>query len=269
MVDATRLRQILTNLVSNAIKFSSRGDVTIKTTCEDDELIISVKDTGPGIPPQKLEEIFNVFHQGDDSSTRKYGGTGLGLAISKEFAELLGGTLSVFSSIDASNHGSEFIVSVPASQDARDTQNAIPTANELDENELVTRRQSLNMLVAEDNLVNQMLISKLLAKAGYKYQIVSNGAEALHCKNLSEFDAILMDCQMPEMDGYDATREIRAHHASSSELPIIALTANALPGDRERALDSGMDDFLTKPIDRKKLYKTLDHWAFKGSSSTH
>ena len=256
--DPSRLRQILTNLVSNAIKFTSNGSVTIDQQLQKREtglwLRFEISDTGVGIAKHVQESLFKPFTQADASTTRQFGGTGLGLAICKELVELLHGTIAVQSELGA---GSTFSFEIPVDE--------VPQVEEISSE---ARPAPLNeafrgcrILVAEDNAVNQLVVSAALRKLGCAVELVSNGTEAVEKYRNSDFDIIFMDCQMPGVDGYDATRQIRSEESGPNRVPIIALTAHALSGDRERCLEAGMDDYLTKPLETSKLQAVLREFA--------
>jgi signal transduction histidine kinase/ActR/RegA family two-component response regulator len=262
LADPTRLRQILLNLLSNAIKFTERGEVVARLiqreASADNEhaLRFEVQDTGIGIPPDKQQQIFEPFRQADGSTTRKYGGTGLGLAISKKLVELMGGRMGVVSQV---GEGSTFWfeVSLPAC----DAPAHVRLEQQLRAAEQ-TPLTGLRVLVAEDNFVNQKVIRRTLEKWGIEAQIANNGREVLEWLSREPFHLVLMDCQMPEMDGYEATRRIRAYEQPRGlHMPIIALTANALSGDREKCLECGMDDYLTKPVNPDLLWEKLVRWG--------
>jgi CheY-like chemotaxis protein len=219
-------------------------------------LRFEVQDTGIGIPPDKQQQIFEPFRQADGSTTRKYGGTGLGLAISKKLVELMGGRMGVVSQV---GEGSTFWfeVSLPAC----DAPAHVRLEQQLRAAEQ-TPLTGLRVLVAEDNFVNQKVIRRTLEKWGVEVQIANNGREVLEWLSREPFHLVLMDCQMPEMDGYEATRRIRAYEQPRGlHMPIIALTANALEGDREKCLECGMDDYLTKPVNPDLLWEKLVQWG--------
>lgn len=261
LADPVRLRQILLNLLSNAIKFTEQGEVVARILClasdaETRRLRFEVQDTGIGIPPEKQAQIFEPFRQADGSTTRKYGGTGLGLAIARKLVELMGGRMGVESEV---GKGSRFWfeLALPVSE---------PPAHVRLEQEMhphdPTVLTGLRVLVAEDNYVNQKVIRRQLERWGVQVEIAENGNEVLEWLSRAPFDLVLMDCQMPEMDGYEATRRIRAYEAPRGlHIPIIALTANALEGDREKCLECGMDDYLSKPIDPTLLWDKLVQWG--------
>ena len=251
--DSTRLRQIIGNLLSNAIKFTHQGSVTLsvgwKSRTSADELIVSVKDTGIGIAKGKMDRLFKPFSQADLSVTRKYGGTGLGLVISSRLVEALGGTIAVDSTL---GQGSTFSFRIPAKSVAiKDNQVFSASADELASN-----LKPLKILVAEDNAMNQLVLLKLLEKLGYAADIANNGLEALVRIREDHYDLVIMDMQMPEMDGLASTLAIR-------QLPlpmqprIIGLTANAFDSDQEKCLAAGMDGFMTKPISMVELRHQL------------
>lgn len=253
--DYVKLRQILNNLLSNAFKFTEKGEIKLEIASvesSEDELRLrfSVSDTGIGISKDKINSLFESFHQLDSSTTRKYGGTGLGLSIVKKLVVLMGGTIRVESDIDK---GSCFIFEIPFKIQEASPDTEVAAAASLENNV-----QNLKVLVAEDSKVNQMLITQFLAKKNWEAVIAKNGREVLDILESDTFDLILMDIQMPEMDGYEATKAIREKEmASGIHIPIIALTANATEHDRNKCLEYGMDDFLSKPIKQQSLYETI------------
>jgi signal transduction histidine kinase/ActR/RegA family two-component response regulator len=257
MGDAGRLRQILLNLVGNAVKFTDRGTVTVRVyPCTDipSHIRFDVIDTGIGISLEDTCRLFEPFSQLDGSSTRKHGGTGLGLSISKRLVELMGGDIGVTSQVGV---GSTFWFAIPLTPAPQESP---ASESQLDSN-LASVRPAVaaSILVAEDNSVNQRLIVRILEKLGYTVDSVSNGKEALEAVARKSYSAILMDCQMPVMDGYIATQAIRQTERST-RTPIIALTASAMQGDEEKCRDAGMDDYLAKPVDAKRLAGTLQRW---------
>ena len=265
--DATRLRQVLINLLGNAFKFTETGKVSlhtglVQTTESDVTLRFTITDTGIGIPTNRLTNLFQAFSQGDPSSTRRYGGTGLGLAISKRIVGHMRGEIGVESE---SAHGSTFWFTVRLRhQVAAKEEVATPTfPSILAPTGPSKAEEQPAILVAEDNPVNQKLISRLLQKLGYRTKVVFNGRAAFEETTTNSYVAVLMDCQMPEMDGLSATGKIRAREVTLNlpRLPIIALTAHIMPGDRERCLAAGMDDYLSKPLSPDKLQTTLTHWV--------
>ena len=261
--DPTRLAQVVTNLVANAVKFTDHGVVAVRATAEPDEdrvrLRVDVADTGVGVPPSKLTDLFQPFTQGDSSTTRTYGGTGLGLAISSELVDAMGGTLEY-----AANPGGGSVFTCTVVLD-RGVESAAATSDDAMARELLAGQPNAGqpgkgrILVVEDNSVNQLVATGLLAALGYTTDTADDGLAAIEAAGDGGFDAILMDVQMPHMDGYTATRHIRAHETGRRQ-PIIAMTAAAIAGERERCLEAGMDDFLTKPVDATRLADTLKRW---------
>ncbi len=267
--DPDRLRQILLNLVSNAIKFTEEGGINIRVFVAEKQLDgvvlqFSVKDTGIGVPEEKLAIIFEAFRQADGSTTRKYGGTGLGLAICVRLAELMGGRIWAESVPGAGStfHFTaklEFGDSIPSSE--------IPSLKQLVDavHEASEPARPLRILVAEDNMVNQRLVSRLLERRKHSVVLAGSGREAVKAAVSESFDIILMDVQMPDMDGLDATMRLRGLGLTT---PILAITAHALPGDRERCLAAGMDGFLNKPIDAARLTETVEAAAAAARPAT-
>jgi CheY-like chemotaxis protein/anti-sigma regulatory factor (Ser/Thr protein kinase) len=252
LTDPHRVRQILINLVGNALKFTSRGSVTMRVSHADGWLRVDVEDTGVGISADKLESIFRPFEQGDASSTRRHEGTGLGLAISRRLADLLGGELTARSTPGV---GSVFTLRIPApaAEDAAPVSELTERASPVGSAPALALRG--RVLLVEDGQDNQKLISFILRRAGLTVELAANGAEAVRTiERDAAFDLIITDMQMPEMDGYEATRRLRA---MGFDLPILALTANAMAGDRARCLDAGCDDYEAKPIDRASLLATV------------
>jgi signal transduction histidine kinase/CheY-like chemotaxis protein len=262
--DPTRLRQVLLNVVGNAIKFTHKGRVHIRMSHETEpspRLKFKVIDTGIGLRPEEMDELFKAFTQADSSTTRRFGGTGLGLSISKRISQMLGGDIEV---VSEHGKGSTFVISIAAEP--------VACTTEFGEQFVVSRTQVVGprrpvtleetrILVVEDGPDNQRLISHHLGKAGAAVEIAETGAEGLARALDAQregFDLIVMDMQMPEMDGYEASRRLRA---AGWTRPIIALTAHAMQGDRERCLAAGCSDFLTKPIDRQVLVETCGRWA--------
>ncbi len=251
--DPNRLRQVVTNLLSNALKFTQVGAVTLQITKQTEttshvQLRFSVRDTGMGLSSEARQRLFQSFTQADNSITRKYGGTGLGLAISKQLIELMDGTIAVESE---PGQGTEFWFTLSLAKQVGNDVAVVP-GDVLPPDHFMNQPQqllttSLHILVAEDNEVNQMVARSLLEAQGHAVEMVSNGYEAVAALARSTYDVVLMDCQMPEMDGFTATREIRRLEGVTRHTPIIALTAHAMPSERERCLAAGMDDFLSKP----------------------
>ena len=254
--DPTRIRQILFNLIGNAFKFTDEGGVKVCVFLESAEgnqltLRFTVVDTGIGLSKQAQAKIFSKFAQADRSVTRKYGGTGLGLAISKKLSALLGGKIGVKSKED---EGSVFWFTIGcAPGDASAVIEETPRASDGEQHALPAPQRSLRVLAAEDNHVNQMVLSAMLEKSGHHIDMVGNGIEAVAAAVRCHYDLILMDVQMPEMDGVTACQKIRALPGAVKDIPIIAVTANAMLGDREKYLDAGMTDYVTKPVNMEKL----------------
>jgi CheY-like chemotaxis protein/anti-sigma regulatory factor (Ser/Thr protein kinase) len=252
LTDPQRLRQLLLNLLGNAVKFTDSGYVKLCASIHPDRNTISfsVDDTGLGIEAHKIPMLFDPFVQADSSTTRKFGGSGLGLAIVRRFVDALGGTITVQSEL---GHGSSFRVTLPLELPE---ENLNPEPGHPDP----CPAEGMHVLLAEDNRVNQMVFQKMLLNLGCQVSLANHGAEALDILRKERVDLILMDCQMPELDGYAATREIRSWGGDFATVPIIALTASAMLEDRERALSSGMNDFLSKPLLLPTLRDTLARW---------
>jgi len=259
--DPVRLRQVVSNFISNAIKFTEAGTVTVQVApLPDHRLRLAVADTGIGIAPAVQERLFTPFTQADGTITRRYGGTGLGLAISRGLVELMGGRIGVES---RSGEGSVFFLEAPfplASPAAAAQQ---PAAGTLAAEALAARPRPVHVLLAEDNKVNQKLAGTLLTKLGCTFELAANGLEATEAAARGAFDLVLMDCMMPEMDGFEATRTIRRREAEATlpRLPIVALTANATREDVDRCLAAGMDDFLSKPYTSRALRDLISKWT--------
>ena len=258
--DPTRIRQVLFNLIGNAFKFTKEGGVkvTVSQRLVDNQpvLTFAIVDTGVGIAPEAQAKLFQKFSQADSSVTRKYGGTGLGLAICKQLVELMGGEIGVRS---APPQGATFWFTIACEHGSVDAAEADEWMT--DHDEPPASNSPLRILVAEDNNVNQMVIGAILKKAGHNVDIVGNGIEAVAAVMRSQYDLILMDVQMPEMDGATATRKIRKISGYPQRVPIVAVTANAMLGDREKYLDAGMSDYLSKPITAHRLLGLLAKYA--------
>lgn len=257
-VDAFRLRQVLTNLLDNAIKFTQAGSVRLRLSWQSHKkpdlmyLRYEVSDTGIGIPPSKQDQIFRPFEQADSSTTRDFGGTGLGLAICRQLVNMMGGQLELDST---PGRGSTFRFAVEARiVDASEPVNGTSSAVDDEVFELPPMR----LLLAEDNVINQTVVEQMLLRDGHTVKIVADGRSAVEAMANEDFDAVLMDVQMPVMDGWQATTEIRQKEARGKKrVPIIALTARAMSGERQRCRDAGMDDFLSKPVDWNHLRAAL------------
>jgi signal transduction histidine kinase/ActR/RegA family two-component response regulator len=251
--DALRLRQIILNLAANAVKFTDTGSVTVRASCtpavdgERRELRLEVNDTGPGVAADARDRIFHPFEQGDVSNRRRHGGTGLGLSISRRLVEHMGGFIGVES---RAGGGATFWVVIPI------VETAAPRWASPD---VVPReRRPLHLLVVDDNVVNQRVAARFLARLGHTFEVVSDGAAAVARTEHARFDAVLMDMQMPVMDGYEATRAIRERERGGPHLHVIALTASVLDVDRQECLAAGMDDFVAKPVTLALLAEALD-----------
>lgn len=259
--DALRLGQVLLNLASNAVKFTAEGSVSLSvalmsTNAQSVELEFSIRDTGIGLTEEQVEGLFQAFSQADASTARRFGGTGLGLAISKRLVERMGGRIWVESE---PGRGSNFRFTVRLGRGRETAADSISRDSVLAAAR--ARLRGARILLVEDNLFNQQLATELLESAGVTVAVANNGREALGRLALERpFDVVLMDVQMPEMDGYEAVRRIRATPELAG-LHVIAMTANATQEDRERCMDAGMDDFLTKPIDPERLYIELAKWV--------
>jgi len=260
MSDPTRLRQILVNLLSNAVKFTEKGEITLRVSSSVQqngsyEINFAIKDTGIGIPEDKMNRLFKPFSQIDASTTRKYGGTGLGLAISKKLVDQMGGRIWAQS---IPGQGSTFYIAIIATASEADpaflkkpngpsNPEAIGLLND--------NSKSPSILLAEDNIVNQKVIIQMLGKIGLQADIAANGLEVLQKMETKGYDIILMDVLMPEMDGLDATRRIR--HKWKERPKIIAMTASVLDGDRDMCFEAGMDGFIGKPTKMEELKSAL------------
>jgi signal transduction histidine kinase/CheY-like chemotaxis protein/HPt (histidine-containing phosphotransfer) domain-containing protein len=268
MGDPLRVRQIVANLLSNAIKFTDHGKVLVKlelTPSVDNHVnaILLVTDTGPGIPSDKLATIFEKFTQADGSITRKYGGTGLGLAITRRLVEIHGGEVNVESQL---GKGSTFRVSLPCEIAPAPLSNAQPAQKEI-RGETLRPSPTARLLLVEDNLVNQKVVLAILRKKGYHIDVANDGSEALAklaaSTHEAPYDLVLMDVQMPVLDGLEATRLIRME-ARWDHLPIVAMTAHAMNGDRERCLQSGMNAYISKPVQPAHLIATIERQLASG-----
>lgn len=273
--DPTRLRQVVVNLVNNALKFTKEGFIHIEVRLKSpqkpveelkhlDEIVleISVRDTGIGIPQDKLDTIFNSFQQVDSSVSRKFGGVGLGLAISKRLIQLMKGGIKVESKI---NKGSTFTFTITSHVDKqvskqKQKEQVSATSNF---NATLGQKFPLKIMVAEDNMINQTVIEGILEKMGFKVTLVENGKEVLEKLEEEKFHIVFMDIQMPEMDGLTATKKILEKYSKEERPAIIAMTANAMIGVREQYLNEGMDDYISKPFKLQDLEKAIVHWGTK------
>lgn len=264
--DPARLRQILNNLVGNAVKFTLRGGIAIRVFSLDANqfsardrrteasapvrIRFEIQDTGIGIAPELLHRLFQPFSQADESTTRRFGGTGLGLAICRQLAEAMGGTITVDS---VPEHGSTFACEIPFEVVAE--RSTVPADDDSSSDNPNARLRGIRVLVAEDNRVNQLLAAAMLNRLGCVATVVADGLEAVDVCLRGTFDLVLMDCQMPGIDGFEATRRLR--NAGLIHLPIVAMTADVMEGDRERCLEGGMDDYLPKPFGQAELATVL------------
>ncbi|PIE01971.1 MAG: hypothetical protein CSA81_09495 [Acidobacteria bacterium] len=270
MGDSVRLKQVIINLLNNALKFTDRGQIStsveiIDENCSDLTLQFSVKDTGIGIPRERQNVLFESFTQADLSTTRKFGGTGLGLTIAKQLVELMGGEMGVESEV---GKGSTFWFTLQFPKGHMETDDTTPAAWSNDNflEELLNLDRSLQfdykILLVEDNHINQQVACSALQQMGFEFEIAKNGLIACNKVKEGSFDIVLMDCHMPVMDGFEATRKIRENERTKNlqPIPIIAMTASAMIEDRSRCLDAGMNAYLSKPIDFRQLYMTLVKW---------
>ncbi len=283
--DADRIRQVINNLAGNAVKFTDEGHVSIDVSgaVNDDlaSLVVTIEDTGIGIPENQQDSIFSVFEQVDGASNRRFEGTGLGLAIARRLVNLMGGDITLKSTF---GEGSQFKFELSLPVDLNNNVTAVPAksidsvsvvaANDANMNTAVVdlakasdvkrvevnEHAGINILVVEDNPVNQLVISSMLESREYAFDIADNGALGVEAYIAQPPDLILMDICMPEMNGMEATQCIRDHESTHAlrHCPIIALTANAMKGDRERFIASGMDDFLSKPVLMEALFSKID-----------
>jgi len=256
--DITRLTQVLVNLLSNAVKFTEAGSILLDVHCSNlaaDSLLIrfDISDTGVGIHPADLSRIFERFNQAEEQVTRRNGGTGLGLAIVKDIVQLLGGTIQVKSE---PGNGSRFSVEIPLHYNTRA---AAGSKQDQGTTQPGIQDKMLSILAVEDNEINQSLLDHLCRKWQFKITFAANGQAALTALRSGSFDLVLMDIQMPEMDGYTATREIRNH--LRLQVPVIAMTAYAMPGEREKCISSGMNEYIAKPIKEAELLRLIQHYT--------
>jgi CheY-like chemotaxis protein len=260
--DGRRLRQALLNLVSNAVKFTAKGSVLVRVSATprpngDTRIRVQIADTGIGIDPAALDRMFEPFTQADASTTRSYGGTGLGLAIARELIDLMGGTIGAESEPGrGSTFWLELDLGAPAAGDGPPAYLREPRGAP------VRLGQSAPLvLVAEDSPVNQIVAVRALERCGCRAQVTADGREALRALATRRYDAVLMDCQMPEMDGYQATAQLRRLEQGAQHTPVIAMTAYAMKGDLEKCLEAGMDDYISKPMRYQALVDTLRRWV--------
>lgn len=273
--DPLRLQQVLMNLANNAVKFTQQGRVAISVelneTFEKEQdhrvwLKFAVSDTGIGMTQKQMENLFQLFAQADTSVSRRYGGTGLGLAISQRIVQLMGGQISVTSEI---GKGSTFVFMIPLpvaktpavmDQKTEGERGSEQDSGEEERQQWMKPLAGKSVLLVEDNLINQQIAAEMLRQADMHVVVAGGGSEALNRMAGESFDVILMDVQMPEMDGYQVTKIIRSHEKFKT-IPIVAMTAQAMDGDREKCLEAGMNDYVAKPISAEDLYKTLSRWV--------
>jgi CheY-like chemotaxis protein len=260
--DELRIRQILLNLGGNAVKFTERGRVTLQVAAHDQGVRVAVRDTGMGMSADTLAKLFTKFTQADASIARQHGGTGLGLAISQSLAQAMGGRITVTSAL---GEGSCFELWLPLQALQREagpeTDTATATAPSAEAPPAAPKPRAGRVLVAEDHAINQKVIQTMLDRLGWDVTLAANGFEAVQAASEQPFDLVLMDMQMPEMDGLEATRRIRQLPGPAAQLPIVALTANAMQSDREACLAAGMNDFLPKPLNGQQLKDCLARHA--------
>jgi CheY-like chemotaxis protein len=255
MGDHRRVRQVLTNLVGNAIKFTDAGKIEVSVSYDVDQQVarFAVRDTGAGVPEDVIDKVFDQFFQADSSKTRRHGGSGLGLAISKQLVSMMGGVIQADSKLGVGS-AFHFTIAAPVA--------LAPSPERVEP--LAAPNKSLRVLVAEDNPGMQQILRALLETDGHELTVVSNGRDAVAMAASQTFDVILMDIMMPVMDGPTAAQRIRELGGRAGGIPIIALTANALVGDRERYLAVGMTDYLSKPIDVAALFAALGRVTARG-----
>jgi signal transduction histidine kinase/ActR/RegA family two-component response regulator len=265
--DPGRFRQILNNLIGNAIKFTEVGQVRVRVKPFSEEpgpsqIRVEIQDTGIGIPRESLGKMFIAFSQAEASMARRFGGTGLGLSISKQLVEKMGGQIGVESE---AGKGSTFWFTV-SFKNAKADKERRPASEKTQTPVLFAGNRPPNILVAEDNEINQIITVRMLKKMGCITTVAASGIQTLEALKNFDFDLVLMDCQMPEMDGYEATRRFRAGELSRNRgIPILAMTANAMKGDEEKCLASGMDGYISKPISGSQLAKVISQWLERSS----
>jgi CheY-like chemotaxis protein len=261
MGDEGRIRQILFNLLGNAVKFTDKGEVRVNLDAETEQdgrlrLICNIEDTGMGISDELLHKVFEPFTQLDGTLSRKHQGSGLGLSIVKRLATLMGGDVSIKSRMGSGTTVSFDVLTKTAQTGEAETETLDPTLP-------ADHTTGLHILVAEDNPISQVFTAKILEKIGHRPTVVANGEEVLEALVRHNYDLVLMDVQMPLMDGIEATAKIRAHSGDSVDpnIPIVAMTAHAMQGDREKCLEAGMDGYVSKPVDMDELTTTISRIA--------
>jgi CheY-like chemotaxis protein len=278
--DPTRFRQVLLNLMGNAVKFTEAGEIklSIDIAEKNDERVklhVGVTDTGVGIADDKIDTIFEVFRQVDSSTTRKFGGTGLGLPICRQIARIMDG--DVWAQSEPGNgstfHFTAWLQKAEIRVEQQDEEKEMKGRIVTQSPDCHQANHSVRILLAEDNPVNQKLAKMLFSKAGYEIDVVNNGQEAIdkYTSAPKAFDLIFMDVQMPKMDGMKATKAIRKTEGelrpATHHIPIIAMTAHAMKGDREKCLEAGMDDYVPKPVKREIVFEMVDKWVFNKRTS--
>lgn len=269
--DHGRLRQVLVNLMSNAVKFTQAGRVSLSCAAEmktvnGEErpfLTFNVQDSGVGISADRQQNIFDPFIQADSSTTRQFGGTGLGLSISRQLVRLMGGDIGVESKL---GQGSTFWFNLTLERPQADQSESDSGRPLSDLKTAGTEVSPQYILLAEDSPVNQMVARGVLEKMGHQVEVVDNGVKALEALKVNDYDFVLMDCQMPEMDGYRATRMLRdpASGVLNPAIPVIAMTAHAMAGDKEKCLAAGMNDYIAKPFKLNQLRVVIKRWSRAG-----
>ncbi len=255
--DSGKIKQILFNLLGNSLKFTEEGEINLEISQQGKNLRLQVTDTGIGVPEERLDKIFEQFEQAHRTTSREYGGTGLGLAITKNLVELMGGEIFVESKVGV---GTKIWFDLPLdiieikNDKCKGNKNVVSTG--------IAISPGKEVLLVEDNLINQKVVQAFLKKRGIKVTCVNNGKQAVEALKSESYDLVLMDCQMPVMDGYEASKVIRSD-SRLNEMPILALTASAIEGDRERCFKAGMNDYLTKPILEQDLLEAISKWLKK------
>lgn len=271
--DQTKIMQVLTNLIDNSLKFTRKGQITLTVSnqpspnsfANGDMLLFEVADTGIGIAPTYYDKVFESFSQADSSHSRRFGGTGLGLSISKGLVELMGGRIWFESELAK---GTRFSFTLPITvPDIEQSQKPSREPSSPSDEQMPLSNHGQRILVAEDEYINKILIRTLLRQAGYQVTVVENGRKAVDAWRGGLFDCILMDIQMPEMDGYEAVARIREAEGDNQHIPIIAMTAHAMPSDRQKCLSSGMDDYVSKPIDGSSVLKIIEKYLHANESA--
>ncbi|MBB2149385.1 response regulator [Pedobacter gandavensis] len=268
--DAVRLGQILLNLTSNAIKFTEKGEVKIslkvmKEQADRITIAFKVHDTGIGIPVNKQQSVFDFFEQVTSDTSRRYAGTGLGLSIVKRLVELQGGEVALESVL---GKGSDFYFTIDFGKVSDEVKKQTMKTSNRFQQPIVQNGKGIKVLIVEDNPINQLLVIKVLENQGYEITVASNGRIALEEYGKQSFDVILMDLQMPELDGYETTRIIRKMEGDKGEIPIVAMTAHTIEGELEKCLKIGMNDYISKPFNASELYQKIEMIIEKARSST-